>query len=124
MAKTQIIMLQAIGGTHFSLRPGQLVSTDEATAQRMFDNSLARKLFKSEPTEEQLAHEHHLDDESPAEPEAPKVPAAPATPAKPKRGAKARQEFLPKEPEASKVPAESPAQGTGATADAGTTGSE
>jgi hypothetical protein len=51
----QLVLLTALAGDTTSLAAGTLINTDEPTARKLLDNTLARKLLKHEPTEEQLS---------------------------------------------------------------------
>lgn len=58
----KIVLLQSLGGTGFSLIPGQLVEVSKSDAERLIEQGAARELLASldEPTELQLATEFTL----------------------------------------------------------------
>jgi hypothetical protein len=47
---SDVILLQSMGGTNFSLQPGQLVECNPDEAERFLETGTARKLVKGEPT--------------------------------------------------------------------------
>jgi hypothetical protein len=55
MSTREVVLLQALAGSDFSLVPGQLVECTEAEADNLVGASVARDLLASEPTEVQLA---------------------------------------------------------------------
>lgn len=79
----QVILLASLGGTDFSLIPGQLIDCTEKEMESLVSNGMARRLVSAEPTEIQLQTLFALPSSEPdpivEEPEADSDPLPPSS---------------------------------------------